>query len=196
MSIVSKLISSIFKNNSASHRDRGDRLRDQRDLIGAEHEYSCYLQGKPHDFDIWVQRGHCLKDLGRFVEAEVCYEQAFQLKPDDSDLHLNIGHLWKLKGNSNIAQIHYRKALDLDPSSVFARQELLAISASNLNSGSNLQVGVQHQISTSEVIVLADFPCFKGKNLAHQLVVIKNRLSRQEIYQSIEVSGRRDANSR
>jgi tetratricopeptide (TPR) repeat protein len=108
-------------------RSQADRERDAENWDKAAELYQKYLDYKPDDFPIWVQRGNCLKEAGNFAAAEQAYRIAITLKPDDPDVHLQLGHLMKRTGQIATAIECYQRSFKLDPTLQYAHRELKAL---------------------------------------------------------------------
>jgi tetratricopeptide (TPR) repeat protein len=108
-------------------RDEGDRARDNRQWGEAAKLYRSYLQRKPTDFEIWVQRGHAEKESGDFAAALQCYLKGQALRSDDPDLHLQLGHLYKLMDRQADAIASYQKCLEINADSDDAMRELAGL---------------------------------------------------------------------
>jgi glycosyltransferase involved in cell wall biosynthesis len=108
-------------------RSQGDRERDLGNWNKAAELYLEYLNTKPDDFAIWVQRGNCLKEAGDFDTAVEVYGRAITLKPHDADVHLQLGHLMKRTGQVAAAIEWYSRSLELDPAQRYAVNELRAL---------------------------------------------------------------------
>ena len=50
-------------------RSRANKERDSGNWAEAARLYLVYLNSRPDDFGIWVQRGNCLKEAGNFATA-------------------------------------------------------------------------------------------------------------------------------
>ncbi len=116
-----------FGSEIVSLRDEGNRLRDEGKFVEAADVYLRYLDARPADFSIWVQRGNCLKDSGFLDNAMTAYDEALKLNPNDADLNLQIGHLTKLQGKRDQALKYYRRSYELAPDHPGARNELRAM---------------------------------------------------------------------
>jgi glycosyltransferase involved in cell wall biosynthesis len=108
-------------------RVRADRVRDARNWVAAAAAYGLYLDRRPNDGPIWVQRGNCLKEAGQYDAALQAYLRAEALRPRDSDVQLQLGHLSKLRGDPGGALGHYRRALAFDAANDDARREADAL---------------------------------------------------------------------
>lgn len=93
-----------------------DQARDRQDWGEAAGGYASYLELRPQDAGIWIQRGNCLKEDGRLALALEAYTAAKNLAPDDADLQVQFGHLYKLQGRAAAAREAYERAARFDPS--------------------------------------------------------------------------------
>ena len=142
MTIKDHLKSLLPKSLSAETialRDEGNRLRDEGKFADAAECYERYLDAKPNDFSIWVQRGNCLKDSGALGAANAAYDEASKLNPNDADLNLQLGHLMKLQGKRNPALSYYKRSLELNPNLSSARHELRSLGVKLKETASPLQ---------------------------------------------------------
>ena len=96
-------------------RRQADALRDRREWRAAAEAYGAFLQLRPQDAGMQVQRGHCLKEAGEVASALALYRSAAALAPGDADIPLQIGHAEKLLGQRDAARDAYAMAALLAP---------------------------------------------------------------------------------
>lgn len=94
---------------------RADAARDARRWAEAAEAYGAYLELRPGERGILVQRGHCLKEDGDPAAALALYRRAEAMDPADADIHLQIGHALKLLGRRGGAAESYGRAFLLNP---------------------------------------------------------------------------------
>jgi len=105
----------VNQTNAAVFNNRGNALRDLKQLDEALKSYDEAIRLKPDFSETYNNRGNVLKDLKQLDEAIKNYDEAIRLKPDYAEAYSNRGNALKELKQLDEAIKSYDEAIRLKP---------------------------------------------------------------------------------
>jgi tetratricopeptide (TPR) repeat protein len=112
--LIAKAIA-INPNNAAFYSNRGNALRELKQLDAAVCSFDHAIRIQPDFAEAYSNRGNALKELRQLDAAVASYDRAIGIQPDYAEAHYNRGIALKELGQLGDAVASYDRAIGINP---------------------------------------------------------------------------------